>query len=91
MTARPSRRRWARRSSLASKLTLRQLDREVTAHASHFDRRDAIQAVANLLPNGAPGHEVESAADAFLASESVVTVAETAKGTPLHDQAHLGA
>jgi ATP-dependent exoDNAse (exonuclease V) alpha subunit len=61
--------------------TLAQLDREVTAHASHFDRRDAIQAVANLLPNGAPAHEVESAADAFLASESVVTVAETAKGT----------
>ena len=53
----------------------------MTAHASHFDRRDAIQAVADLLPNGAPGHEVESAADAFLASESVVTVAETAKGT----------
>jgi conjugative relaxase-like TrwC/TraI family protein len=65
---------------LAAKLTLAQLDREVTAHASHFDRRDAIQAVANQLPNGAPGHEVESAADAFLASESVVTVAETAKG-----------
>jgi conjugative relaxase-like TrwC/TraI family protein len=66
---------------LAAKLTLAQLDREVTAHASHFDRRDAIQAVANLLPNGAPGDEVEGAADAFLASESMVTVAETAKGT----------
>jgi conjugative relaxase-like TrwC/TraI family protein len=69
-----------REVELVSKLTLKQLDREVTAHASHFDRRDAIQAVANLLPNGAPGHEVESAADIFLASESVVTVAETAKG-----------
>lgn len=69
-----------REVELAVKLTLAQLDREVTAHASHFDRRDAIQAVANLLPNGAPAHEVESAADAFLASESVVTVAETAKG-----------
>ncbi len=65
---------------LAARLTLKQLDREVTAHASHFDRRGAIQAVANLFPNGAPAHEVESAADAFLASESVVTVAETAKG-----------
>lgn len=64
-----------------AKLTLAQLDREVTAHASHFDRRDAIQAVANSLPNGAPAHEVESVADAFLASDSVVTVAETAKGT----------
>jgi len=28
---------------LAARLTLKQLDREVTAHASHFDRRDAIQ------------------------------------------------
>src|SRR5436305_13335470 len=69
-----------REVELASKLTLKQLDREVTAHASHFDRRDAIQAVANSLPNGAPAHEIEAAADAFLASESVVTVAETAKG-----------
>lgn len=69
-----------REVELAAKLTLKRLDREVTAHASHFDRRNAIQAVANLLPNGAPGHEVESAADAFLASESVVTVAESAKG-----------
>jgi conjugative relaxase-like TrwC/TraI family protein len=67
-------------AELVAKLTPKQLDREVTAHASHFDRRDAIRAVANLLPNGAPGHEIESAADAFLASESVVTVAETAKG-----------
>jgi conjugative relaxase-like TrwC/TraI family protein len=69
-----------REVELVSKLTLAQLDREVTAHASHFDRRDAIQAVANQLPNGAPAHEVEAAADAFLASESVVTMAETAKG-----------
>ncbi len=70
-----------REVELASKLTLAQLDREVTAHASHFDRRDAIQAVANSLPNGAPAHEVEAAADAFLTSESVVTISETAKGT----------
>ena len=69
-----------REIELAAKLTLAQLDREVTAHASHFNRRDAIQAVANLLPNGAPAHEVESAADAFLSSDSVVRVAETPKG-----------
>ncbi len=43
-----------REIELAAKLTLKQLDREVTAHASHFDRRDAIQAVANLLPNERP-------------------------------------
>jgi ATP-dependent exoDNAse (exonuclease V) alpha subunit len=67
-------------AELAARLTLDTLDRQVTAHASHFDRRDAIQAVADLLPNGAPAHEVESAADAFLASDSVVTISETAKG-----------
>jgi Mrp family chromosome partitioning ATPase len=69
-----------REVELAVKLTFAQLDREVTAHVSHFDRRDTIQAVANLLPNGAPAQEVESAADAFLSSDSVVRVAETPKG-----------
>jgi conjugative relaxase-like TrwC/TraI family protein len=69
-----------REAELVAKLTLAQLDREVTAHASHFDRRDAIQAVANLHSNGAPAQEVESAADAFLSSDSVVRVAETPKG-----------
>src|SRR3954447_3909839 len=56
---------------LTAKLTLDQLDRQVTAHASHFDRRDAVQAVADLLPNGAPAPEVEAVADAFLASDAV--------------------
>jgi conjugative relaxase-like TrwC/TraI family protein len=69
-----------REVELANKLTMLRLDREVTAHVSHFDRRDTIQAVANLLPNGAPALEVESAADAFLSSDSVVRVAETPKG-----------
>jgi conjugative relaxase-like TrwC/TraI family protein len=68
-------------AQLATKLTLDQLDRQVTAHASHFDRRDAVQAVAELLPNGAPAPEVESVADAFLTSDSVITVSETAKAT----------
>ncbi len=67
-------------TQLATKLTLDQLDPQVTAHASHFDRRDAVQAVADLLPNGAPAPEVESVAAAFLASDAVVTVAETVKG-----------
>ncbi|HMC50386.1 MAG TPA: MobF family relaxase [Solirubrobacterales bacterium] len=69
-----------REAELATSPTLAQLDREVTAHASHFDRCDAIQAVANMLPNGAPAQEVQSAADAFLSSDSVVRVAETPKG-----------
>ncbi len=57
-----------------------QVDRAVSAAASHFDRRDAIQAVAGLLPEGAPGAEIEHLADAYLASESVIQIAESAKG-----------
>ena len=57
-----------------------QVDRAVTAGVSHFDRRDAIQAVAGLLPNGAPAIEVEQIADAYLASEAVIRIAEGAKG-----------
>jgi conjugative relaxase-like TrwC/TraI family protein len=52
----------------------------LTARASHFDRRDAIQAVADQLPEGAPAAEVEEIADAFLALDSVIAVGETAKG-----------
>jgi conjugative relaxase-like TrwC/TraI family protein len=65
---------------LAAKLTLDHLDRQVTAHASHFDRRETVQAVADLLPNGAPAREVEAVADAFLSSDVVVRVSESAKG-----------
>ena len=61
-------------------LTTEQLDRAVTAQRSHFDRRDAIQAVANSLPNGAPAVEVEQLADAFLASDAVIRIAESPKG-----------
>lgn len=57
-----------------------QLGRAVTAAASHFDRREAIQAVADLLPEGGQGAEVERLADAFLASDSVIQIADTAKG-----------
>ena len=70
-----------RPSSAAAALTLRQqLDRAVTAWPSHFDRRDAIQAVADSLRNGAQGAEVERLADEFLASEAVIQIADTAKG-----------
>ncbi len=65
---------------LKAELTLDALDRAVTAHASHFDRREAIQAVADLLPSGAPACEVEATADAFLASEAVIRIADAAKG-----------
>ncbi|MBW8060539.1 MAG: relaxase domain-containing protein [Solirubrobacterales bacterium] len=61
-------------------VSTRQVDRAVTSGASHFDRRDAIQAVADSLPAGAPGAEVERLADAYLASDSVISLGESAKG-----------
>jgi conjugative relaxase-like TrwC/TraI family protein len=57
-----------------------QLERAVTESKSHFDRRDAVQAVADSLRNGAQAADVERLADGFLAAESVIQVAETAKG-----------
>ncbi len=61
-------------------LTVQRLDRAVTEGKSHFDRRDAIQAVADSMRNGAQGADVERMADEFLAADSVIQVAETAKG-----------
>ena len=54
-----------------------QVDREVTAHASHFERRDAIRAVAGTQGVGAPAREVVRMADGFLASDQVLPVSET--------------
>jgi conjugative relaxase-like TrwC/TraI family protein len=54
--------------------------RAVTTGVSHFDRRDAIQAVAGLAQNGMDAAEVERVADAFLASEEVVTLGGSGKG-----------
>ena len=54
--------------------------RAVTTGVSHFDRRDVIQAVAGLAREGMDAPEVERAADAFLASEEVVTLGASAKG-----------
>ena len=56
------------------------IEAAVTAHASHFDRRDAIQAVADNLPAGAPVAEVEELADNFLALDSVLPIGASAKG-----------
>lgn len=61
-------------------LSVTELAEAVTAHASHFDRRDAIQVVADSLPSGAPAAEVEAVADAFLASAEVVPIGEDPKG-----------
>jgi conjugative relaxase-like TrwC/TraI family protein len=61
-------------------LSAESLARAVTASASHFDRREAIQAVAESVRSGAPAAQVERWADAFLASDSVIRIAEGQKG-----------
>ncbi|MGN6216150.1 MAG: MobF family relaxase [Solirubrobacterales bacterium] len=57
-----------------------EVESALTAPASHFDRRDVIQAVADSLPAGAPGDEVVELADMYLARPEVIRIAETAKG-----------
>ncbi len=57
-----------------------QVDRAVTAGVSHFDRRDAFQAVAGLLPEGAEAVQVERMADEYLASDAVIRIGESARG-----------
>ncbi|MEZ5078186.1 MAG: AAA family ATPase [Solirubrobacterales bacterium] len=61
-------------------LSAQQVERSVTAHTSHFDRRAVIQAVADNLPHGARAHEVEQLADAFLGSEAVIEIAAGPRG-----------
>jgi hypothetical protein len=63
-----------------SVLGAQKIERSVTEHVSHFDRRDAIRAVADNLPHGAPAAEVERLADEYLASASVIRLAETPRG-----------
>lgn len=62
-------------------LTVEQLGAKVTARASHFDRREAIQAVADSLRSGAPAREVEATADSFLASGQVIEISHGLKGS----------
>ena len=57
-------------------LAVAEVEAAVTAHASHFERRDVIEAVASCLPAGAPGGEVVELADRFLAQPGVMRIAE---------------
>ena len=68
------------RQAPEGRVAVADVEAALTAHASHFDRRDVIQAVANCMPAGAPGHEVEELADAYLATPDVIGIAATAKG-----------
>jgi len=56
------------------------IGREVTANASHFDRRDVVQAVAGMRREGMTAADVERVADEFLASEHALRIATGPKG-----------
>jgi len=75
---------WARlgrgRQAPEGRVQIAEVEAELTAHASTFDRRDVIQAVAQSLPAGAPGQEVQDLADAYLGLDSVIPVGASAKG-----------
>ncbi|HEX5989369.1 MAG TPA: MobF family relaxase [Solirubrobacterales bacterium] len=62
------------------RLAVADVEARVTEFASHFDRRDVIQAVGNALRSGAPGSEVEELADSFLSIADLVRIAESPKG-----------
>ncbi|HXV05155.1 MAG TPA: MobF family relaxase [Solirubrobacterales bacterium] len=73
---------WEESAATADPRTVssRQVDRAVTAAASHFDRRDVIQAVAGLMRDGAPAADVERIAGEFLSSEKVISLGRHPKG-----------
>ena len=60
------------------RLSADQIAQLVTSDKSHFDSRDVIQAVANCLPAGAPGYQVEELADAYLVTPDVIEIARSA-------------
>ncbi|HEY3492212.1 MAG TPA: MobF family relaxase, partial [Solirubrobacterales bacterium] len=62
------------------RITIAEVEARVTEFASHFDRRDVIQAVGNCLRSGAPGAKVEELADAFIAKADLVLFASSPKG-----------
>jgi len=53
---------------------------EVTTSASHFDRRDVVQAVAGMRRDGLAAADVERVADEFLASDQVRRIGSDPKG-----------
>jgi conjugative relaxase-like TrwC/TraI family protein len=68
------------RKPAKTRLTLEEMDRAVTANASHFDRRGAIQALCQSLPHGGEAREIERSADAYLGTDHVVRIGEGPKG-----------
>jgi conjugative relaxase-like TrwC/TraI family protein len=68
------------RQAPEGRVSLAAVEQALTSSASHFERRNVIQAVADCLPAGAPGDEVVELADAYLARPDVIRIAETPKG-----------
>ena len=68
------------RQAPEGRVAIAEVEEALTLHLSHFDRRDAIQAVANCLPAGASGEEVVELADIYLKRPDVIQIAATAKG-----------
>ncbi|HET8955727.1 MAG TPA: MobF family relaxase [Solirubrobacterales bacterium] len=68
------------RQAPEGRVAVAELERSLVSGASHFDRRAAIQAVADNLPAGAPGPEVIELADAYLARADVIRISESPKG-----------
>ncbi len=56
----------------------------LTARASTFGERDAIKAICNALPAGAPVNHVLDLVDGFLASEHVLAVRADGKAAAIH-------
>jgi conjugative relaxase-like TrwC/TraI family protein len=61
-------------------LAFEQIESAITAHASHFDRRDVVQAVAAAFQGGAPVGDVEAVADSFLAHPDVLAIGQRPTG-----------
>jgi Ti-type conjugative transfer relaxase TraA len=57
------------------------LGRQLTEHASHFDRRDVLRALAEHASQGRCIDQIEDAADRFLANDCVVPLAPSRYGT----------
>jgi len=68
------------RQAPEGRVAVAEVEAALTARRSHFDRREAIQAVVDCLPAGAPGEEVTELADLYLSRTEVVRIANTARG-----------
>lgn len=57
----------------------------LTAQASSFSRREALQGFCSRLPSGARVEDIEAMADGFLASDRVIPLADRSEGLTAKD------